>query len=143
MSSRSTLYARPTERIEDIHHSITIRASINQVFDALTISRILDDWGGGPARIQAKCNGRYSLWDGDMHGMIKEIEYPRRLVHTFREERWDESCLDSLVTWTLEETPRGTLLSLHHTGLPTRKIREIHNEGWGEYFLGPLKVHLE
>ncbi len=140
---RNTLYATTTERIEDIEHEITIRASINQVFDALTISRILDDWGGGPARVQAKSNGRYSLWDGDMHGMIKEIEFPRRLVHTFREESWDESFLDSLVTWTLEENSRGTLLRLHHTGLPTRKIREIHNEGWGEYFLGPLKVHLE
>lgn len=141
--SRSTIYARPTERIEDITHSITIRASINQVFDALTVARILDDWGGGPARVQAKSNGRYSLWDGDMHGTIKEIEYPRRLVHTFREESWDSSYLDSLVSWTLEETERGTLLSLRHSGLPTRKIREIHNEGWGEYFLGPLKVHLE
>ena len=141
--SRSTLYARSPEKIADISHELTIRAPISAVFDALTVARIIDDWGGGPARVQAKTNGRYSLWDGEMHGTIKEIEYPRRLVHTFREESWGESYLDSLVSWTLEETERGTLLSLRHSGLPTRKIREIHNEGWGEYFLGPLKVHLE
>ena len=143
MSTRSVLYGNTTPRIEDIRYSLTIRAGLPAVFDALTVSRIIDDWGGGPARVQARVNGRYSLWDGEMYGAIKEIEYPTRLVHTLREEICDSQYLDSLVSWTLEECDRGTLLSLTHAGLPTRRIREIHNDGWGEYFLGPLKVHLE
>lgn len=143
--SRTTVYVgRETEvRIEDIRYELTIKASPAAVFDALVDARVIDEWGGGPARVQARPNGRYSLWDGEMFGTVKEIEYPRRLVHTLREEQWDEAYFDSLVTWTLEETERGTLLTLNHSGLPTRKIREIHNDGWGEYFLGPLKVHLE
>lgn len=133
----------PNERIQDIEQEITIRASLVQVFEALTTGRIIDEWGGGPARVQAKTNGKISLWDGQMHGSIKEIEYPTRLVHTFREEIWDPSYMDSLVVWTLTEAARGTLIRLVHSGLPTRKIREQHNDGWGEYFLGPMKVYLE
>ena len=83
------------------------------------------------------------IWDGEMFGIIKEIEYPRRLVYTLRELSWDSTWYDSLVTWTLKEDHLGTELSLVHTGLPTRKIRETHNDGWGEYFLGPLKAYLE
>lgn len=137
---RSALYQ---DTVPEIVQSELIRATIEDVFNAMTVARIVDEWGGGPARIQAKVNGKYSLWDGEMHGTIKEIEFPRILVYTMREERWDPSYPDSLVQWTLEEAPRGTILNLHHSGLPARKIREIHNDGWSEYFLGPLKAYLE
>lgn len=130
-------------RIPDIVITENVRSQIAEVFRAMTTARIVDDWGGGPARIQARINGKYSLWDGDMHGIIKEIEFPRRLIYTLREGSWDESCFDSLVSWELSESPYGTRLHLQHSGLPTRKIREFHNEGWGDYYLGPLKAYLE
>ena len=132
-----------TGGIKDILQIEHIRAPIAEVFEAMTVSRIIDEWGGGPARVQARVNGRYSLWDGEMYGTIREIVYPVRIVYTLREESWDEGQLDSLVTWELKESDRGTEISLRHTGLPSRKIREIHNDGWGEYFLGPLKAYLE
>lgn len=129
-----------TAEIVDVE---VIRRPIREVFDALTVSRIIDDWGGGPARVQAKPGGRYILWDGEMNGIICEVDYPRKLVHTLREESWDPSYKDSMVTWTLRELDRGTELTLIHAGLPNRKIREAHREGWGEYFIGPLKAYLE
>ena len=129
--------------IDDIDLSENIRASIADVFRAMTTSRLVDDWGGGPAKIQPRVNGKYSLWDGEMHGLIKEVEFPRRLVYTLREQSWDEGLLDSLVCWDLTEWEWGTRISLHHTGFPTRKIREIHSEGWGEYYIGPMKAFLE
>lgn len=129
--------------IYDIEDSLEIRAGITDVFHALTTARIIEDWGAGPARIQLKAGGRYSFWDGEMFGMIREVQFPTHLVYTLREENWDSSWPDSLVRWDLRETHRGTELSLHHSGLPTRKIREIHRDGWGDYFLGPLKAYLE
>ena len=127
----------------DIEYSVEIRATIGDVFRALTVSRIIDEWGGGPARVQAKVNGRYSLWDGEMHGVIKEVEFPRRLVHTLREASWEDNWLDSLVSWRLDEIQGRTRLSLLHAGLPSRRLCELHEDGWGEYFLGPLKAWLE
>jgi uncharacterized protein YndB with AHSA1/START domain len=131
------------DKIEDISQKELIRSPIQTVFQAMTTARLIDEWGGGPARVQARVNGRYSLWDGDMWGIIKEIEFPRRIVFTWREASWDASLPDSTVTWSLKETERGTELHLVHTNLPSRKIRESHNDGWGEYFVGPLKAWLE
>ncbi|MCB1308696.1 MAG: SRPBCC domain-containing protein [Leptospiraceae bacterium] len=141
--ARPLISAKAPERTEEIQHSISVRASMIEVFEALTVPRIIDEWGGGPSRFQARTNGKWSLWDGEMSGTVKDVEFPRRLIYTLREEYWDDGILDSLVSFTLEEIPRGTLLILEHTGLPSRKIREIHNEGWCEYFLGPLKSYLE
>ena len=139
-----TSLLKPRAEIREIYHELSFKASLAEVFEALTNASQIDEWGGGPARVQARTNGRYSLWDGEMYGIIKEIEYPTRLVHSLRESNWSSECLDSIVTWELEETERGgTLLKLTHTGLPNRKICEVHNEGWGEYFLGPLKVYLD
>ncbi len=131
------------EVVEDIIHKEVIRAGIREVFRALVDGRIVDEWGGGPARIQPRPGGRYSLWDGEMSGVVREVETPFRLVYTLRESSWEDNCLDSLVTWTLREVARGTEITLRHTGLPSRKIRDIHFEGWGDYFLGPIKAYLE
>ncbi|MBE7440368.1 MAG: SRPBCC domain-containing protein [Spirochaetales bacterium] len=129
--------------IEDIVITQTIRSPMVEVFRAITTGRIIDEWGGGPARVQARSGGKISLWDGEMHGTIKEYDFPRRLVFTLREISWDEHAHDSLVSWEFRETDRGTLITLLHSGLPTRKIREQHSDGWGEYFLGPMKAYLE
>lgn len=138
-----TYQTEKTEKSETIEHTLSIYSNIADVFRALTVSKMVDGWGGGPARIQARVNGRYSLWDGDMYGVIKEYEFPRRFAHTLRETHWDQTYLDSLVIWNLTENPWGTGLNLQHTGLPNRKMRDIHEEGWGEYFLGPMKAYLD
>lgn len=140
-SMKSGLYK--TEKIQDIIQTEVIRAPIVDVFRAMTVARTVDEWGGGPARIQLRVDGKFSLWDGDMYGIIKEYDFPNRLVFTWREEKWEESIPDSIVRWDLEEVSRGTRLHLQHSGLSSRRIREIHNDGWGEYFLGPLKAYLE
>ena len=139
---RRSLYRHDTI-VDEIYHELTIRAERSQVFEALINQEIIDEWGGGPARVQARIGGGYCLWDGEMYGTIKELETSCLLVHSLRESSWEQKCLDSLVTWQLESVGRGTLIKLSHTGLPNRKIRDLHNEGWCEYFLGPLKVHLE
>lgn len=140
--NKNTLF-NSTQVVEEIYHEVTIRAGNEQVFMALTKSAMIDEWGGGPAKVQARLNGQYSLWDGEMYGIIKEFVPSSVLVHSLREAAWDKSCLDSLVAWELEENNGRTLLRLTHTGLPTAKIRELHDDGWCEYFLGPLKVWLE
>ncbi len=131
------------ENPESIRYSLTIKAPCERVFAALTKSQIIDEWGAGPARVQAHRHGIYSLWDGEMFGNIYEIEPFSHLMHTLRERRWPPQYQDSLVVWQLQECERGTLLEMKHSDLPDHRIREIHKDGWGEYFLGPLKAWLE
>lgn len=120
-----------------------IRAPIAAVFRSLTSATLLDEWGAGPARFQARAGGRYFLWDGEMEGMIVEIHAPRRLVFTLRESDWPQEWRDSLVVMTLEEERDGTRLSVQHSGFTDRRTQDRHREGWGEYYIGPLKAFCE
>ena len=126
-----------------IDYDLTIRAPLDKVFEGLSKSTVIDEWGGGPSRVQAKVHGIISFWDDEMYGNIREIEAPFHLVHTLRHVQWGEKCVDSLVIWSLKEDPRGTLLQIAHKDLPSRKSCEVQEELWTASFLGPLKAYLE
>ncbi len=125
-----------------VYYEVTVMSPIEEVWDALTSSEKINKWGGGPARIQRKINGDYSLWDGEMQGVIQQIEKPTKLVHTLERAIWDSAHISSIVEWTLEESDRGTKIILNHSKLPTQQAQARHKDGWGEYFLGPLKYYL-
>lgn len=131
------------ESLPEIHYSELIRAPRTEVFKAMTTARTMDDWGGGPARFQPRPGGKWSLWDGIMHGVVKEIRPSERIVFTLREIHWHERELDSLVTIELSDSERGTRVELKHSNLPSRKVRQHHEEGWGDVYLGPMKAFLE
>lgn len=126
-----------------IQESEFIRAPISAVFRAMSNAALLEEWGAGPARFQAKAGGRFFLWDGEMEGMIVEIQPPHRLVFTLRESEWKEEWRDSLVVFSLVEERDGTRLTLHHSGFVNRILLDRHKEGWGEYYIGPLKAYCE
>jgi uncharacterized protein YndB with AHSA1/START domain len=126
-----------------IEESEFIRAPVSRVFGAITTAGLLDEWGAGPARFQARAGGRYFFWDGEMEGMVVDIQPPHRLVITLREREWKNDWRDSLVMFTLTEERGGTRLILRHSGFSDRRAFERHREGWAEYYLGPLKAFCE
>ncbi len=138
-----TIHQKPLQRDLSIYYKLTIKAEPAKVFEALSIAAIIDEWGGGPARVQAKIDGEISLWDGEIYGNIREIEWPSRLVHTLRHKDWLAHKMESLVSWRLESVSRGTLVQMEHKDIPSRKLRDIQNELWAASFLGPLKAYLE
>lgn len=126
-----------------IEESEFIRAPVADVFRAVTTAALLDEWGAGPARFQAKPGGKFFLWDGEMEGMVAEIQPPERLVFTLRERDWKEEWRDSLVLFRFAEERGGTRLTLRHSGFSDRRVLDRHREGWGEYYIGPLKAFCE
>ncbi len=138
---------RTIEKIPDkklsFHFQLTIRATREKVFEALTKSSIIDLWGAGPSRVQAKLHGNISFWDGEVFGNIREIKAPELLVYTMRHQNWENVSRESLITWKLDTHPRGTILYMTHNDLPNQKICEIQEEFWASSFLGPLKAYLE
>lgn len=126
-----------------LQESEFIRAPITSIFRAITSATLLDEWGAGPARFQAKPGGRYFFWDGEMEGMIVEIMPPVRVVFTLREREWKPDWRDSIVAINLTDEREGTRLTLQHSGFPDRRILDRHREGWCEYYIGPLKAFCE
>jgi uncharacterized protein YndB with AHSA1/START domain len=74
-------------------------------------------------------------------GRVTEVDPPKRLAHTqrllMRDDPW------TLVTWTLEEEPDGTRVTLRHTGWDdgTKDLHKV--DGTWEEILRELKRLLE
>ncbi|MEM7247134.1 MAG: SRPBCC domain-containing protein [Acidobacteriota bacterium] len=73
-------------------------------------------------------------------GEVKEVEAPRRLVHTYMMTMKPEA--PTLVTWELEEIDSGCRITLTHSDWTTQTNHEKVAKGWGEIF-GMLKSELE
>jgi len=75
-------------------------------------------------------------WSGIVDGKVLEVEPPRRLVYS-----WKNEMVDTVVTVTLSAAPGGTNLRLEHTGFVGLKavmVSFILGSGWK----GIVKKHL-
>ncbi len=76
-------------------------------------------------------------------GAVKEMNPPRRLVHTFTHQ-WIAG-VETLCVWELEEFDGGTMLTLTHTGWEKLGEKAFahaadHDAGWDEHFVRLRRV---
>jgi uncharacterized protein YndB with AHSA1/START domain len=122
-------------------------ASPGAVFSAWTEPAQLERWWTGvggwveaTADVDLRVGGRYhfSMRDegGALHGVLGvyiQVEPPERLGFTWTWEnepavmRGSEG---SLVEVALREVPGGTQVTLTHSGLDTKLVTDMHEEGW-------------
>jgi uncharacterized protein YndB with AHSA1/START domain len=124
-----------------------LRAPPGEVFAAWTDPALLERWWTGvggwvdaKADVDLRVGGRYhlSMRDerGAQHGVLgvyTEVVPAERLVFTWSWEN-DPSVMrgseGSLVDVVLRDAPDGTQLSLTHTGLGGKLVKDMHEEGW-------------
>lgn len=116
-----------------------INASVEKVWEALTDPKIIDKWGGGPAKMSDKVGFEFSLWDGDIYGENIEVETNKKLVQEWFGGKWDKP---SLATFALSSKNGKTTIELTQTDVPDAEFEDIE-QGWKDYYLGPLKELLE
>ena len=110
-----------------LERRITIRARRQTVFAYFTDSARFARWWGEGSRIEPREGGEVFIRNPNgvtVNGRIVEIEEPRRIVFTYI-----QAGVESLVTIRLEETPKGTELSLRHA-FSSAKIRDHFVQGW-------------
>ena len=115
-----------------------INASSEEVYKALTDPSLIEKWSGQPAEMDIKPGGKFSLWGGSIHGINKEIS-KNKITQDWQEKNWEKS---SKVTFNIREENDTTYLELIHDEIPEDSFNSIDN-GWDEYYLGPLKKMLE
>jgi activator of HSP90 ATPase len=109
------------------------------VWQALVDPKVIDEWGGGPAKMDDKVGTAFTLWGGDIFGKNVEVRDEKRLVQEWYSGDWPAP---SVATFDLAEETGGTRLTLTHTGVPDEEAAEI-DEGWDSFYLGPLQSLLE
>jgi uncharacterized protein YndB with AHSA1/START domain len=123
------------------------RAPPGDVFSAWTEPAQLERWwadvGGwveAKADVDLRLGGDYhlSMRDerGALHGVLgayTEVARPERLAFTWtweNEPRVMHGSEGSLVEVAFREAPGGTQLTLTHSGFESKRVRDLHEEGW-------------
>ena len=117
----------------------TISAPISQVWKALVDPKIIDEWGGGPSSMDDNIDTEFQLWGGDIHGKNIKVKKEKKLVQEWFSGNWPNP---SIVKFTLHTENNKTILELEHISVPDEDLNDIE-QGWDEFYLGPLKKMLE
>jgi uncharacterized protein YndB with AHSA1/START domain len=139
-------------RDDTIVEEITIRASAERIFAALTDPQQRVRWWGAEGRFRAthmesdlRPGGKWSTRGTgfgkpfSVHGEYRLIERPRVLAFTWIPD-WQENASESLVRFDLVEKDGVTTVRLTHSGL-SPEGRQAHR-GWPQV-LGWLKAFLD
>jgi uncharacterized protein YndB with AHSA1/START domain len=93
--------------------------------------------GGGLATIEPWSGGRFTAFDGDVHGIFLGVDAAARIVQTFRTPEFPPEARDSRVTVTFEPSAGGTRLHIVHSDVPPNLLRKLQ-KSWESNYLKPL-----
>ncbi len=128
--------------MKTIKQSYIIKVPIEEAWKALVNVDYIEHWGGGPVKMDDKVGTKFSLWGGSIWGKNLEVVPNQKLVQDWysdEENKWTEP---SKVTFTLQTEKDAVRLELVHENIPDENANDIE-EGWKDYYLGPLKDYLE
>ncbi len=144
----------PASISDTIIQEITITATAERVYEALTDPSQRVRWWGAEGRFQTThmesdlhVGGKWMM-EGiglggkpfTVRGEYRQIERPRLLVFTWLPD-WQEDATESLVRVDLEEKEGVTTVRLTHSGLGSESSRASH-KGWPQ-ILTWLQAYVE
>ena len=112
------------------------------VYEALMTTKGHTGFTGAAASISARVGGKFSAWDGYIHGQNVELVRGRRIVQRWRptEEDWPEDYY-STVRFVLAPTARGTRVTFTHSGVLAQHAGHL-SQGWKDHYWRPLRAYL-
>lgn len=118
----------------------SVKANINEVWQALVDPKVIESWGGGPAKMSHLEGFEFTLWGGDVRGKnLTVIEHKKIVQEWYGGKKWKNP---SIVTFSLEDKGDKVEIELIHEDIPDEELEKIE-EGWKESYLGALKKLLE
>lgn len=124
-----------------IEQTYKIKATPDQVWKALTDSKLQTKWTGGQAaQYDARVGGTYTLFGDYVTGTIVTCDPTTKLAQTWKPSDW--TIEDSLVTFTLTKIRGGTQVDLVHENVQPEDF-DGTGKGWDEFYVGAIKKMLE
>jgi len=97
---------------------------------------------GGTATIEAKANGKFSVYGGGLTGKILQLEKDKMIVQSWRSDAFKKTDLDSTLILQLEAKGKDTLLHMVHANVPEQDHKGV-TDGWASYYWEPIKEYLK
>jgi uncharacterized protein YndB with AHSA1/START domain len=122
---------------EAIHQEVTIKATPERVYAALTDSGRFSQWTGAPATIEATLGGAFRCFGDMIEGRNVEMVPGRRLVQAWRAKSWPAGRY-SIVSFSLEPERDGTKIVFDQSGFPEGERAHLDG-GWHKMYWEPLQ----
>lgn len=123
-----------------LKETFTIHAPVAKVWQALTDATVIDHWNTGPAQMDPRVGGQFSIYDGDVHGTTTEMVTGRLLRQDWYGDDHPDRRYD--VTFTFEPVDEQTT-QVTVTHMAGEDDIESMRSGWREYYFQPIKQLLE
>jgi uncharacterized protein YndB with AHSA1/START domain len=121
----------------DFDVSAVIPATPPQVYAAWLSSSGHAAMTGAGAAVDGTVGGDFEAWDGYITGSTLELDPGRRIVQSWRTSEFPADAADSTIEVTLEPAGAGTLVTIHHSGVP-RDQCSYEEGGWQENYFDPM-----
>lgn len=92
---------------------------------------------GSPAEVDPALGGKFTAWDGYIHGQTLAAEPFRRILQTWRTTEFPEESPDSRLEILIEVVNDGAQVTLLHSEIPDGQ-GEDYRQGWSEYYFEPM-----
>ena len=117
------------------HKYYKIKASPEEIYNALVKPFAISLWTGAPAQMEEKPGTQFSLFNGDIEGVNIEFVPNEKIV---QEWFFGEQEEPSIVTIKLRDEKHSTEIELNHTHIPDDAFEDMKS-GWDHYYFGGLK----
>ena len=118
-----------------------ISATPDQIYAAWLDSNEHSEMTGSPAIISSVVGGKFSAWDGYIHGTNLELEPSKRILQLWRTNEFEDSAEDSLLEILFDSVEYGTSIMIRHTQLPEHGMQ--YQQGWRDAYFTPMKAYFE
>lgn len=98
-----------------------------------------EKWGAAPAQVDAHEGGKFSYWDGDIHGV-----FTRLVENTLIEQDWyghDNPTWKYRAVFTFTSNGDSTVVALDFSGDIQDEAKDLAD--WQDYYFTPIKQLLE
>jgi len=124
----------------EIKQTVFIKASPEEVYDALLNAKKHSAFTGSPAKTNARVGSEFTAWDGYITGKNLELVKGEKIVQEWETTGWPEGYPRSRLELTLTPKKGGTELRMVHSQVPAEQV-EDYRSGWHTSYWDPLKAY--
>ena len=119
----------------------TIKAAAKQIYKSWLSTQGHTKMTGETAYISDKIGEAFTAEDGNITGKNLHLEPYRKIVQSWRSEKFSANDDDSQIEITLNEINGETELTLTHTNIP--ESCDHYEEAWNTHYFKPMKAYFE
>jgi activator of HSP90 ATPase len=119
--------------------SARFRASADKLYTAWLDSGEHARMTGAGASVSAEIGGSFTAWDGYIEGRNLELEYPKRILQSWRTTEFEDGDEDSILEVLFQPEGVRTLVTIRHSNLPQHGMQ--YQQGWVDSYFEPMKEY--